>query len=90
MVFFKLLLAAAAVRNVCGDVLVGGGDFLMFSHPSIPAAVGTTVTFRFGGPGPQNHSVIQGSFANPCYPLPGGFYSGFMPLAPGAQGGVSI
>lgn len=89
MELFKLLLAAAVVRNVRGDVYVGGSS-LTFSHPSIPAAIGDTVVFRFGGPGPQNHSVIQGSFSQPCFPLPGGFYSGFMPVAPGAQGGVSI
>ncbi|KAK4160148.1 hypothetical protein QBC43DRAFT_325765 [Cladorrhinum sp. PSN259] len=90
MSLFKLLVAAAAVaQRVCADeinVLVGGSS-LTFSHPSIPAAVGDTVVFRFSGPGPQNHSVIQGTYSQPCYPLPDGFYSGFMPLPPGAQGG---
>jgi hypothetical protein len=36
----------------------------------------------------MNHSVVQSSYDNPCHPLPGGFYSGFVPVAPGAQGSV--
>jgi len=27
----------------------------------------------------QNHSVVQSSFANPCHPLTGGFFSSFIP-----------
>ena len=37
------------------------------------AAVGDTVEFTFH---PQNHSVTQSSFAEPCTPLPGGFDTG--------------
>jgi hypothetical protein len=36
----------------------------------------------------MNHSVVQSSYDNPCHPLPGGFYSGFVPVPPGAQGSV--
>jgi hypothetical protein len=72
------------------NVLVGGGGLLSFSHPSIPAAIGDVVVFRFGGPGPQNHSVVQSTFENPCHAVAGGFNSGYMPVTAGAQGGVSI
>jgi hypothetical protein len=90
MMFPKLLIAAAIALQVQGEqilVNVGeGGNY--FVHPNFPASVGDVVVFGFGGPGPQNHSVVQGTYSNPCFPLDGGFYSGFMPVAPGAQGGV--
>jgi hypothetical protein len=91
MIFFELLIAAAIAQQVHGDQInidVGEGG-LYFIHPSLGANIGDVILFGFGGPGPMNHSVIQSSFANPCYPLANGFYSGFVPVPPGAQGGVS-
>jgi hypothetical protein len=33
----------------------------------------------------MNHSVTRGSFSNPCYSLPNGFFSGFILVARSAQ-----
>ena len=51
------------------------GD-IVFNPDSITAAEGDTVTFRFW---PKNHSVAQSTFAKPCEPAQGGFWSGFVP-----------
>jgi hypothetical protein len=90
MILFKLLVAGAIVQLVQSDEInvSVGGEQLAFSHPSVPAVVGDTIVFRFNGIGPQNHSVVQGTFSDPCYPASNGFYSGFMPIDPGARGGI--
>lgn len=90
MILFKLFVAAAIVQYVQGDEInvSVGGEQLTFSHPSVPATLGDTIVFRFNGIGPQNHSVVQGTFSDPCYPAPDGFYSGFMHVDAGSQGGV--
>jgi len=58
------------------------GD-ITFTPDSITAAPGELVQFQFY---PQNHSVAQSTFANPCEPMPltngtEGFWSGFMPVS---------
>jgi len=61
-----------------------------FEPNEIQANVGDLVQFQFW---PQNHSVVQASFADPCIPLEQsssangteGFYSGFMPVAAGSN-----
>ncbi|KAG8894879.1 hypothetical protein FRB99_000939 [Tulasnella sp. 403] len=67
-------LASAAII----DVFVGGTGILKFTPESVTANVGDSVRFTFG---PKNHTVTQSSFANPCAPLAGGFFSGYMPVA---------
>ena len=59
-----------AVSNKAGD--------LIFKPDSVQAAEGDTVTFKFW---PKNHSVAQATFANPCQPMSGGFWSGFVPTS---------
>ncbi|KNG48202.1 hypothetical protein DDE82_007128 [Stemphylium lycopersici] len=59
-----------AVSNKAGD--------LVFKPDSVQAAEGDTVTFKFW---PKNHSVAQATFANPCQPMSGGFWSGFVPTS---------
>ncbi|KAK3985194.1 hypothetical protein QBC44DRAFT_251076 [Cladorrhinum sp. PSN332] len=72
----SLVLAAASVAQAAHyDVTVGKGG-LKFDPPTLHAAAGDTVTYHFYA---KNHSVTQASFNEPCQPLSGGFFSGFVP-----------
>lgn len=97
-----LLIAAAIVQLVQGEseeinITVGFGG-LYIVHPSLPASVGDVLVFSFSGdclsgfntngPCGSNYSVVQGTYDNPCFPLEGGFFSGFLPVPPGEQGSV--
>lgn len=66
-----LLLAPVALAQTVHVVQVGDGG-LNYNPSSLTAAVGDQVEFHFS----PFHSVTQGSFANPCAPLDGGFNSG--------------
>ncbi|KAI0094609.1 hypothetical protein BDY19DRAFT_913727 [Irpex rosettiformis] len=71
--------AVAAVNAAVYDVTVGGPNgTLTFTPEALSANVGDQVVFHFH---PKNHTVTQSSFANPCGQEPGGFNSGFMPVA---------
>ncbi|TFY77641.1 hypothetical protein EWM64_g6370 [Hericium alpestre] len=59
------------------DVQVGPNGKLVFDPNNINANSGDTVTFHFN---PNNHSVTQSSFQEPCTNLTGGFDSGFKPV----------
>jgi hypothetical protein len=73
------------------QVAVGEGGILRYNPNNITAEVGTAIEFSFF-PNvsnqiedlpttlihSQNHSVVQSSFANPCHPLAGGFFSSFV------------
>jgi plastocyanin len=77
--FGLVAVAAASVNAQAGatvKVTVGDGGVLQYSPNSLAVAVGTAVEFDFF---PKNHTVTQSSFANPCHPLEGGFFSGFVP-----------
>ncbi|KAH8819811.1 Cupredoxin [Xylogone sp. PMI_703] len=76
-------LAAYAVRATNFDVNVGQGGKLVFNPATVTAQVGDTLTYHFFG---KNHSVVQSSFADPCHPLSGGFFSGFTPVPPNENG----
>ncbi|KAK4159815.1 hypothetical protein QBC43DRAFT_326382 [Cladorrhinum sp. PSN259] len=72
----SLVLAAASVAQAANyDVTVGKGG-LKFDPPTLNAAAGDTITYYFYA---KNHSVTQSSFNEPCQPLSGGFFSGFVP-----------
>lgn len=73
------LLSAAIVSAKTIEVQVGSSG-LTFTPNNVTAAVGDEVQFTFY---PADHNVVQGSFANPCMPMDGGFYSGFMPTSSG-------
>ncbi|KAM0798570.1 Cupredoxin [Usnea florida] len=60
-------------------ITVGDGA-LAFNPSTLTASIGDTLSFSYY---PKNHSVTQSSFANPCHPLSGGFFSGFHPLSAG-------
>ncbi|KAK0486637.1 Cupredoxin [Armillaria luteobubalina] len=69
-------------------IVVGIDGKLEYSPANISASVGDTVTFEFH---PNNHTVTQSSFQNPCQPLAEtstsgqtGFSSGFRPVAANA------
>ena len=57
-----------------------GQNGLQFFPQTIKAAAGDTVEFHYY---PNNHSVVQSSFDEPCKPIAGGFDSGFVPVAEG-------
>jgi len=46
-------------------------DALIFDPPEIMVGYGGTIQFQFLS---VNHSISQSDFANPCAPLPGGFF----------------
>jgi plastocyanin len=73
------LLSAAVVSATTINVKAGASG-LTFTPNNLTAAVGDNVQFTFY---PANHNVVQASFANPCMPMNGGFYSGFMPTSSG-------
>ncbi|OCK80794.1 Cupredoxin [Lepidopterella palustris CBS 459.81] len=68
-------LALAATHNV-----MVGMSGLTFMPNNTAAAAGDMVTFHFY---PAKHSVVQATFAAPCEPSAGGFYSGFVPTSSG-------
>jgi hypothetical protein len=95
-------IAAMTVNSQMGTtirVAVGEGGSLRYSPNNITAKVGTAIEFNFF-PNvsnqiedlptklihSQNHSVVQSSFANPCHPLAGGFFSSFVPTKSSPSG----
>ncbi|KAH8769745.1 Cupredoxin [Hyaloscypha finlandica] len=80
MYFSTVLLAAASASLAQAattiPVQVGNGGALTFVPNDIKANVGDSIEFSFF---PKNHSVTQSSFADPCHPLAGGFFSTFIP-----------
>jgi len=82
-------LAAVTVASVSAQagttikVTVGEGGVLNYSPNNIAATAGTAVEFDFF---PKNHTVTQSSFADPCHPLAGGFFSGFVPTKDSPSG----
>jgi len=73
------LALAAAVSAKQIPVKVGETG-LTFSPNDFTADIGDEVVFSYY---PKNHTVTQSSFAKPCVPLAGGFFSGFVPTASG-------
>ncbi|KAH8784536.1 Cupredoxin [Hyaloscypha sp. PMI_1271] len=80
MYFSTVLLAAASASLAQAattiPVQVGNSGALTFVPNDIKANVGDSIEFSFF---PKNHSVTQSSFADPCHPLAGGFFSTFIP-----------
>ncbi|KAK6533787.1 hypothetical protein TWF694_002716 [Orbilia ellipsospora] len=82
LLFLNFQICAAKIV----DVMVGFRDNslqLLFTPEIVYQDVGQEVRFQFY---PQNHSVAQSSFENPCTPLGGesssaGFFSGFNAVA---------
>lgn len=84
---FGLAAFAAATANAQAGttvkVTVGANGVLQYSPNNLVAEVGTAIEFDFF---PKNHTVTQSSFANPCHPVPGGFFSGFVPTKDSPSG----
>jgi plastocyanin len=72
------LVAIPSTRAVDIDVVVGGTGILAFQPEFVTAAVGDVVKFSFRQ---KNHTATQSSLASPCAKLPGGFDSGYVPVA---------
>lgn len=71
---------AAAKQTIRVDV---GKDGLTYGPADLKAAVGDDIEFHFY---PKNHTVTQSNFKEPCKPLAGGFFSGFVPTKPEEAG----
>ncbi|RDL34460.1 uncharacterized protein BP5553_07588 [Venustampulla echinocandica] len=70
------VLALAASATAATFKVAVGENGLTYSPNDIKANVGDSVEFSFF---PANHTVTQSSFSDPCHPLAGGFFSGFVP-----------
>jgi plastocyanin len=78
LVVSALLASAVSAKTI--NVKVGESG-LTYSPSSVPADVGDEVVFTFY---PQNHTVDQAAFSDPCVPLKDGFFSGFINSTSGA------
>ncbi|EPE28807.1 Cupredoxin [Glarea lozoyensis ATCC 20868] len=79
----SILAFAAAASAVTIPVQVGvvsPDKPNIFSPEDITAEVGDIIEFKFN---PKNHTVTQSSFAAPCKPISGGFFSEFVPVPVG-------
>lgn len=72
-------LALLAFTNASTHTVTVGDGGLKFTPNSTIASVGDVVEFHYY---PKNHSVVQGSFSNPCMST-SGFFSGYIPSAAG-------
>jgi len=84
---FLVLAALPAVRGATHEVVVGGTGILKYTPESVDAASGDTVRFVFKQ---KNHTATQSTFANPCVKAPGGFDSGFVPVADDVTDGFQV
>jgi len=73
---YSIVMAFAAAASAATIKVAVGQSGLTYTPNDITAAVGDSVEFSFF---PKNHTVTQSSFADPCHPLAGGFFSGFVP-----------
>lgn len=65
-------LASAATTH---RVNVGMNGLNTYDPPNTNAATGDIIEFHFF---PQNHTVTEGNFRDPCNPIGGAFFSGFI------------
>ncbi|KAI6459695.1 hypothetical protein MCOR17_006896 [Pyricularia oryzae] len=72
----SLLLAIASAKQY--NVTVGKGGLKFDPEIITGAQKGDTIRYSFFA---ANHSVVESNFADPCVPLNGGAFSGFVPTA---------
>ncbi|KAI0792835.1 Cupredoxin, partial [Abortiporus biennis] len=65
-------------RGAEHQVTVGGPGILQYNPQFVTADPGDVVVFTFKQ---KNHTTTQSSFDSPCVQAPGGFDSGFIPVA---------
>jgi plastocyanin len=76
-----LAVALAACTPVLAKIIPIQAIDVAFVPNTTTAAVGDELEFSFM---PHNHSVVMGTFDDPCQPVKtGGFYSGFFVVAEG-------
>ncbi|RXW18872.1 hypothetical protein EST38_g6973 [Candolleomyces aberdarensis] len=73
-----------AVRSATLEVVVGGPGTLRYNPESVTAVPGDVVRFIFQQ---KNHTATQSTFEAPCVQAPGGFDSGYIPVAEGVTEG---
>lgn len=71
-----LLLSIVSAKQY--NVTVGKGGLKFDPEIITGAQKGDTITYRFFA---ANHSVVESNFQDPCMPLSGGAFSGFVPTA---------
>ncbi|THH10005.1 hypothetical protein EW145_g1624 [Phellinidium pouzarii] len=76
--FAVLSLAAIPARAAVFNVTVGGPGILRYNPEFVNAEPGDEILFTFMQ---KNHTVTQSTFAEPCSFAPGGFDTGFQPVA---------
>jgi len=83
---FALLSLASLPSTQAAEinVVVGGPGVLKYNPQFVTANVGDKVLFSFRQ---KNHTATQSSLASPCTKAPGGFDSGFVPVADSNTGG---
>jgi plastocyanin len=72
-------LAAIPPTHAADINVLVGGDGLTFNPSTVNANPGDNVIFEFHQ---KNHTATQSTLDAPCVPKPGGFNSGFVPVAP--------
>ena len=78
-----LLVSLGLQANAATKAVSVGREGLNFDPNTITATQGDVIEFRFWA---RNHSVVAGTFDRACVPATrGGFFSGFIPTAPGAR-----
>ncbi len=74
-------LSAFVVQVSAKTIKIDAGeDGLTFKPDTVNAETGDVLEYHFY---PGNHSVAMGDFKKGCFPVDGGFYSGFMPTSTG-------
>lgn len=69
------------------EVVVGGPGTLRYTPESVNAQPGDQIRFIFQQ---KNHTATQSTFENPCVKAPGGFDSGYVPVADGVTDGFPV
>jgi plastocyanin len=85
--FCVALVALRAAHAATINVVVGGPGVLKFTPPFVNASAGDIVTFTFQQ---KNHTATQSTLQSPCVPKPGGFDSGFVPVAASVTSGFPV
>ncbi|XMA20847.1 hypothetical protein WAI453_013638 [Rhynchosporium graminicola] len=72
-----VVATASAQAGTTIKVTVGKGGNI-YTPNDIKVEIGTNIEFSFF---PQNHTVTESSFKDPCHPLENGFFSTFVPTS---------
>jgi len=85
--FCVALVALRVAHAATINVVVGGTGILKYTPSFVNASVGDVVIFTFQQ---KNHTATQSTLQSPCAPKPGGFDSGFVPVADSVTSGFPV